>query len=1078
MSDRQRHGFVLLLVVGLIAASIFVLTSQKTVLGLDLKGGIELVYQGEPSPQTPVVTQAALNRAVDIMRSRVDQLGVSEPSIQTTGQNLITVGLPDVHDVSRAENEVGKTAQLFFYDWEANALTPNGKTVASQLITQDQTALAMSQGGAGGPGVPGAGGVPLYQAATLAAKQPPQPLAKTQSRKGPAYYFFGTPGSPACAAAAKADGTTPVQGQHCLLNGPDTSLSDLYSGLPTGVTKSQGQLVTVPQGTVVLQAANPSASNVIKPSSPNAEFYVLKDNVALTGNDITNPSPSTDQTGQPDVQFGFNGAGESNFSRVTGQIAHRGANVSLGGQTLRQHFAVALDNQLITVPQIDYRQYPDGIVGGGGADITGGFTSQSASDLATQLRLGALPIELKQISEEEVSASLGKQALHQGLIAGAAGLLIVMLFLLAYYRVLGVIAVAGLAVYGLYFYALIKLIPITLTLAGIAGLILTIGVAADANIVIFERVKEEIRAGRSIRAGIATGYKKGLTAIIDANVVTIMTAFILFVLATSDVQGFAFTLGIGVIVSLFTAVLATQAILMTMGDSRTIARPSALGAGGKKHVWTFDFMGASKYFFSLSGVILLIGALAIGGRGLNLGIDFTSGARIDITVAQPTTSSTIQSIVRGAGVQTPVVQALGSKGTQFQVSSKPLNVGSNTVKQAINAKDPVRSFGATTVGPTFGQSVAHSAVIAIIASLLVISLYVALRFSWKFAIPVLIALMHDVLITSGVYALTGREVTVDTVAALLTILGYSLYDTIIVFDRVRENIPRMPRAAFSQIVNRSMSEVLTRSLATTSCTLLPILALLLFGGSTLKDFAFALLIGVASGAYSSIFIASPVLTHWKERESVYRHRRERIEIDQGFVAPYASTGSDVDPARDRMRRRANRITEPDPDGVSAAEFEQMKREIADEEAEPRRRTSTLTKRLAHSSDGEDDGSGSGGGKRSGNGAPGRSGGGSGGRSGGKGGRSGGAGGRGATGGRSGGGRASSQPQGGGGGGPVPPTPPHSTTPPIDPDKLDEPLAGEDFEHAPDEAEDGGISRGSKSGSSKPRRSNRRHGRRR
>ena len=194
---------------------------------------------------------------------------------------------------------------------------------------------------------------------------------------------------------------------------------------------------------------------------------------------------------------------------------------------------------------------------------------------------------------------------------------------------------------------------------------------------------------------------------------------------------------------------------------------------------------------------------------------------------------------------------------------------------------------------------ANSAVIAIIASLLVISVYVALRFEWKFAVPVLIALMHDLLITSGVYALTGREVTVDTVAALLTILGYSLYDTIIVFDRVRENIPRMPRAAFSQIVNRSMSEVLTRSIATTSCTLLPVVALLLFGGSTLQDFAFALLIGVASGAYSSIFIASPVLTHWKEREPVYRGRRHRIEEDFGTVPPYAGAGADLEPARER-----------------------------------------------------------------------------------------------------------------------------------------------------------------------------------
>ncbi|MFZ1995763.1 MAG: protein translocase subunit SecD, partial [Solirubrobacteraceae bacterium] len=957
MSDRQRHGFVLLLVVGLIAASIVVLTTQRTVLGLDLKGGIELVYQGQRTPQSPV-NQASLNRAVDIMRSRVDQLGVAEPSIQTTGNSLITVGLPDVHDVARAERTVGQVAQLFFYDWEANVLTPSGKPAAAGLLSQDPVSTTLSTGGsAGQPGVAGAGGVPLYQAVKLAAKQPARPGG---SRVGPAYYLFGAPGSTACAAVAKADGTTPLQGQHCLINGPDTTLTDLYAGLPPGVTRSQGELVSVPQGTVVLQAANVSANHKIAANSPNAEFFVLKDNVALTGNDITNPQASTDQSGQPDVTFGFNGKGQSAFQRVTGTIAHRGANVSLGGARLNQHFAVALDNQLVTVPQIDFHQYPDGIIGGGGADITGGFTSQSASDLATQLRLGALPIKLKQISEQEVSATLGQQALHQGLVAGAVGLAVVALFLLAYYRVLGVIAVAGLAVYGLYFYALIKLIPITMTLAGIAGLILTIGVAADANIVIFERVKEEIRAGRSIRAGIATGYKKGLTAIIDANVVTIMTAFILFVLATSDVQGFAFTLGIGTIVSLFTAVLATQAILMTMGDSRTIGRPSALGAGGKKRVWTYDFMGASKYFFSLSGVILLIGALAIGGRGLNLGIDFTSGARINATLAQPATPSAVRSIVAGAGVQEPVVQAIGTKGTQFQISSKPLHIGSNTVKQALAVKyGGVPGFQATTVGPTFGQTVANSAVVAIIASLLVISGYVALRFDWKFAIPVLIALMHDVLITSGVYALTGREVTVDTVAALLTILGYSLYDTIIVFDRVRENIPRMPRAAFSQIVNRSMAEVMTRSLATTSCTLLPILALLLFGGSTLKDFAFALLIGVASGAYSSIFIASPVLTHWKERESVYRHRRERIEADYGGVAAYASAGADVDPARDRMRRRAGRITEPDAEGVSAAEFEQMKRDIAEEEAEPRRRTSMLAQRLAHTPDGEGDGAATG-----------------------------------------------------------------------------------------------------------------------
>jgi SecD/SecF fusion protein len=957
MSDRKRHGFVLLVVAGLIAASVAVILSMPTRLGLDLKGGVQLVYQGQPTPQTPKVTQDALSRAVDIMRKRVDQLGVSQPEIQTSGGGQISVGLPAVTDIARAEQEVGTTARLEFYDWEANALTPNGKTVASQLQTQDATAVTISHGSAAsGPGLPGEGSMPLYPAVKLASQQAPS-ASKNNARGGAEYYLFGSPGSAACATAARdqAKGQVPAAGVHCLLSGPDTSRADLLAGLPTGVSASQGQEVVIAQGTVVLQAADVSSTQLTPFASPTAQFYVLHDNVALLGNDITNPQQSTDSTGSPDVQFGFSSHGKNAFQTVTAAIARRGDLASFGNTQLNQHFAVALDNKLITVPSIAFKTYPDGINGDSGADITGGFSIQSAQDLANQLRLGALPIGLKLISESQVSATLGQQALNQGLIAGLAGLLVVAVFLLIYYRMLGLIATAALAVYSLYFFALIKLIPITLTLPGIAGLILTIGVAADANIVIFERVKEEIRDGRSIRSGIATGYKKGLTAIIDANVVTIMTAFILFVLATAEVQGFAFTLGVGTIVSLFTAVLATQAILMTMGDSRSISRPSALGAGGKRRVWHYDFMGASRYFFSMSGVILLIGALAVGGRGLNLGIDFTSGTRISVGLEHAATQQQVSSLLTSSGVVNPVVQkvsgdkTLGANG--FEISSKSLPRGGRAkVQSALQSRYGIRNnntdFNYTSVGPTFGKTVAKSAVIAIIASLLVISVYVALRFEWKSAVPVLIALMHDLLITSGVYALTGREVTTATVAALLTILGYSLYDTIIVFDRVRENIPRMPRAAFSQIVNRSMSEVLTRSIATTSCTLMPILALLLFGGSTLRDFAFALLIGVASGAYSSIFIASPVLTHWKEREPGYRHRRERIEEEYGFVPAYATSGGDVEPPRERGRRRTGRLTTPDPDTVSAADFEQMKRDLEVEPVGPSRRTSTLTKRAA------------------------------------------------------------------------------------------------------------------------------------
>jgi SecD/SecF fusion protein len=358
----------------------------------------------------------------------------------------------------------------------------------------------------------------------------------------------------------------------------------------------------------------------------------------------------------------------------------------------------------------------------------------------------------------------------------------------------------------------------------------------------------------------------------------------------------------------------------------------------------------------MSGVILLVGALAIGGRGLNLGIDFTSGTRIVASLNKPATQQQVATVVQAAGAANPTVQSISNKGlghNVFQISSKELGPrGLARVESALQSHFGQHSSPqVNSVGPTFGGTVANSAIIAIIASLAVISAYVALRFSWKFAVPVLIALAHDLLITAGVYALTGREVTTATVAALLTILGYSLYDTIIVFDRVRENVPRMPRAAFSQIVNRSMAEVLTRSLATTFCTLMPIAALLLFGGvagsSQLQDFAFALLIGVASGAYSSIFIASPVLTHWKEREPQFLARRRRIEAEMGAVPAYAEAVADVDPDRG-PGRRTGRLTTPQPDTVSAAEFEQMKRDLDLEDELKGAHTSTVTKRLARS----------------------------------------------------------------------------------------------------------------------------------
>ncbi len=696
--------------------------------------------------------------------------------------------------------------------------------------------------------------------------------------------------------------TTSSEPNKTLAAGPDASRKDLLAEFDGNVPKGY-EMLRVPPGTVVLKAERPEN---LPSDAPFERYFVVRDNPEVRGTDLKDPRQENDPTTrEPIVTFKFTDKGRKNFQEVTRRLAERGQTRQIPGQPVEssfQTFAIVLDREVVSRPFIDYRENPDGIDGRTGAQISGGFSFQEAQDLADVLKTGALPINLKPISETQVSATLGKQALHQGLIAGIVGFGLVILFLLAFYRLLGVIAGVALFMYAGLFYGLIKLIPITLTLPGIAGLILTIGIAADANIVIFERIKEELRGGRSAMSAIATGYKRGIATIIDANVVTLITAFILFVLATAGVKGFAFTLGVGTLVSLFTAVLFTQAVLGTMGRSKILRSPAMLGAGERHVTWNFDFMGKSKCFFAMSGRILLIGSVALATKELDFGIDFESGTRVTASLEQDASVEDVRDAVRPLGIADAKIQEVENPELGdhvVQISTAELRPGGvQRLERVLDQKFGVTRDGVSSesVGPTFGDTVARSAVIAIIASLLLIMAYVAFRFEPKFAIPVMIALFHDLLITAGVYSLTGREVTTSTVAAILTILGYSLYDVVIVFDRIRENAPRMPRAAFTQIVNRSMSDVLTRSLATSMSTLMGVTALLLFGGETLKDFAFALLVGIVSGTYSSIFIAAPVLTEWKEREPAYQTTAPAIIDELGCVPAY--------PGHDRGRRES------------------------------------------------------------------------------------------------------------------------------------------------------------------------------
>jgi len=923
MGTRRSHILVLLFVIGLVAVSGLVIASKETKLGLDLQGGLELVYQGQATGTTTEVSGEDIENSISIIEQRINKLGVSEPEVARLGTDQITVSLPGVTDANRAAEQVGSTAQLYYYDWEPNLIgpekaiggspgrePPEGPRKASEKRWEEAGRNVTSQDN---KQLIYAGAYPTaYDAAQLASEQEPVEDCTECSVAKPRYYLF-----------EKAE-------PHELIAGPELAKKDLYVS-PTGKKRPKnGIVVEVPAGTILV-SEYPTDEEGKLDETADPGWFALKDKPALSGNDITNPEQSYGPNNEPIVTFEFTGGGREAFQEVTRQIAQRGQASAIGPVSAEEagflsgHFAVVLDNEVKTRPIINFAENPDGIDGRTGAQISGGFSSvQDAQDLATTLQIGALPINLKLISETQVSATLGSQALHDGIKAAVIGLSLVILFLLLYYRFLGLIASIALGAYGVIFFALIKLIPITLTLPGIAGLVLTIGVAADSNIVIFERIKEEVRAGRSMTSAIAAGYKRGISTIVDANVVTLLTAFILFVLATSGVKGFAFTLGVGTIVSLLTAVVFTQALLGSMSRSRLLRSPAALGAGGEGKRWHFDFMGASRWFFSISGVILLIGAFSLATKQLNFGIDFESGTRITVALQQPTDEEGVRGTLDAAGIDGESVQQVDDPNfgsNVFQIESHQLEPGEvRDAESALGAEYGIvaNGFDSTSVGPTFGEQVASSALKALIFSLLVICGYVALRFDPKFAVPVLIAIFHDILITAGVYSLTGKEVSSGTVAAFLTILGYSIYDTIIVFDRIRENVPRMPRAAFSQIVNRSMSEVLTRSLATSFSTLLGVMSLLIFGGATLQDFAFAMLVGIASGTYSSIFIASPVLTAWKEREPGFVRRRLRIqEVEGGQVPAYADDIELAKLGRDDEREAAATVVAEEPAAEAA-----------------------------------------------------------------------------------------------------------------------------------------------------------------
>jgi SecD/SecF fusion protein len=867
VSERRKHlvllGFILAALAGVALLAVPGSPAhRKPTLGLDLQGGLEVVLKAVP-PKGHKLTSEDIDRSITIMRNRIDRLGVAEPEIRKQGSDQIVIQLAGVKDPAVAAKLIGKTAVLEFYDFEADLTGPSINPLQNQ---------------------PSA-------AATLYALLS-HPATRALAKKGTPeqWYLFD---------AKKVPRAGPKPTEKALL------ATDVVQKKLRGKVPKTWQILTVPRNTVVVSCDAASACPTQVPGNGRTGFYLFKhsDNPAnpipeMTGRELKLSGTRADfdpNTSLPIVTMQFTGKGKKIFHTITKREAQRG---QLQGGSCSgpppppgaQHFSIVLDRQIESVPYIDYCKNPDGIPGDNGAEIDLGSNGSigEAKRLALVLQTGALPVKFETAERTDVSATLGKDSLKQAKRAALVGLLVVALFLLLLYRFLGLVAVIGLGIYAAFLYAAILLFHVTLTLPGFAGLILTIGVAADANVVVFERIKEEVRSGKSVRAAIGAGYAKGFRTILDANVVTAITALVLFAVATAQVKGFALMLLIGTVISLVTAVAATRAMLGLLAGFRWFSNPRFMGAHGAQTAkWLqIDFMGKRYWWFALSGVVVLLGAVSLGTKGLNLGIDFKGGTQITFKTTAPKATGAVRSVMAAEGFGDAVIQGRGpsTNGSyrSFQVRTKALTGPQlSKIGDDLQNKVGATSLGKTTVSSSFGRQIARSAITAVLFSLLLVVIYMAIRFDFKFAVPVILAMVHDVLVCIGVYALVGREVTSSTVAAILTVLGYSIYDTIIIFDRVRENIPIMRRSSFATITNVSLWETIRRSLATSFITLLPVGALFLFGGATLKDFAFALIVGIASGAYSSIFIAAPLLTIWKEREPEYARRKGDVVGKRG-----------------------------------------------------------------------------------------------------------------------------------------------------------------------------------------------------
>ena len=695
---------------------------EKINLGLDLQGGMRLVLKVDIDKIPEEAREDAPNRALEIIRNRIDQFGVREPLIQRQGKNAIVVQLPGVTDRDRAIELIGKTALLEF------------------KIVEDSEELNQR--------------------------------------------------------ASAGD-------------------------IPEGYELKQEEKQTL----------------------------LLRKNAELTGDTLISAEVKFDQSrfNEAYIAIEFNSKGAAIFSEVT-------------GQNIGKRLAIVLDGKIHSAPRINEK------IPSGRASITGRFTVEEAGDLAIVLRAGALPAPIYIEEERTVGALLGRDSIESGIRASLIGVALVLGFMVIYYLFSGIIASIAMLLNFAIVLGVLGWLHTTLTLPGIAGMILVIGMAVDANVLIYERIREELSTGKHIRSAISSGYHKAFTTIMDSNITTLIAAMLLFKFGTGPIRGFGVTLSIGILASMFTAIFVTRIIFdLVTGNKKFTKLPMLQFFKNSK----IDFINKRWIAYVASTIILLGGMAIFLARGEKAyGIDFTGGQMQEYRFASPVEIEDVRRSLVDIGIEDATIQSMEAKNqVLIKTSEDAVSEITKEFKKSFSG-NPAELMRVEKVGPSIGKHLRKSARLALLWSLIGILIYVGFRFkNVGFAVAGVIALFHDVFVAIGFLAATGRELNITIVAALLTIAGYSINDTIVIYSRIRENLKLYRKASMKEIINMSVNQTLSRTLLTTLTTLLAVVSIFLFGGEVLRDFSFTLLVGIISGIYSTIYIAAPLIIFWHEKRA-------------------------------------------------------------------------------------------------------------------------------------------------------------------------------------------------------------------